>query len=128
MPDEFIIISADPILLEQVLINLLENAVCHAVGMTELKLNVYVEDNKAFFEVVDNGCGISKEKLKYIFDGSIISDNSSQENHKQGMGIGLSVCSSIIRAHGGKIKAINNPKGKGMTFRFSLDIEEDGNE
>jgi len=128
VPDEFVTILADPILLEQVLINLLENAVCHAVGMTELKLNVYVEDNKAFFEVVDNGCGISKEKLKGIFEGSIISDNLSQENHKQGMGIGLSVCSAIIKAHGGKIKALNNPKGKGMTFSFSLDIEEDGNE
>lgn len=128
MPDEFVTISADPILIEQVLINLLENAVWHAVGMTELKLKVCLEENKVVFEVIDDGCGISKEKLKYIFDGSIISDNSSQENRKQGMGIGLSVCSSIIKAHGGKIKAINNPKGKGMTFRFSLDIEEDGNE
>lgn len=128
MPDEFVTILADPILIEQVLINLLENAVCHAEGMTELKLNTYVEDKKAVFEVIDDGCGISKEKLKYIFDGSIISDNLSVENSKRGMGIGLGVCSTIIKAHGGEIKAYNNKKGKGMTFRFTLDVEENENE
>ncbi len=128
LPDDFVMIYADPILIEQVLINLLENAVHHALGMTELKLHVYVEESKAIFEVIDNGCGVSKEKLKYIFDGSIISDNSSSEGSKQGMGIGLSVCSSIINAHGSNIKASNNSKGKGMTFRFSLDIKEDCDE
>ena len=44
------------------------------------------------------------------------------------MGIGLGVCSTIIKAHGGEIKAYNNKKGKGMTFRFTLDVEENENE
>ena len=128
MPDKFVTVLADPILIEQVLINLLENAVYHAHGMTELVLSVRLEENKAVFEVIDNGCGVNKEKLKYIFEGAVVSDNSPKESRKQGMGIGLSVCASIIKAHGGVINAIRNPKGKGMTFRFSLDIEEVGYE
>jgi len=127
MPDDFIIVSANALLIEQVLVNLLENAVIHAVGITELKLNIFVIDSKVVFEVIDNGCGIPKEKLKNIFSGYYMSENSLSDNQKRCMGIGLSVCSAIIRAHGGDIRAENRKSG-GMVFRFTLEIEESANE
>lgn len=122
MPDEFVMVSADPILIEQVLENILENAVRHAIGMSRLCLDVAIKDTKAIFSVVDDGCGINKERLKNIFTGDVIS-GATYDSNKQNMGIGLSVCATIIRAHGGEISAKNN-KDKGMTFKFSLDLEE----
>ncbi len=123
MPEDFIVVSADALLIEQVLVNLLENAVQHAEGMTELKLNIFVIDSKAVFEVIDNGCGIEKEKLKNIFSGYYMADDSLQDNQKRCMGIGLSVCAAIIKAHGGDISAENTKEG-GMLFRFTLELEE----
>lgn len=123
VPDEFIIVSADAILIEQVIINILENAVQHARGMTEINLSVKTEEDKVIFAISDDGCGIEKEKLKNIFTGNIISGTAVYDSNKQNMGIGLSVCSTIIKAHGGEISAKNN-KGKGVTFKFSLERED----
>ncbi len=122
IPDAFTMVSADPILIEQVLVNLLENAVQHAEGMTKLQLLVHLENTKAVFEVIDNGCGIEKEKLKSIFSGYYMTESSVPDNRKKCMGIGLSVCAAIIRAHGGEIFAENIKTG-GMRFCFTLDTE-----
>lgn len=123
MPEEFLVVLGDALLLEQVLINFLENAVLHAVGMTELRLNVYTRDDEAVFEVIDNGAGIEKEKLKHIFNSYYMQKSETIDDRKNCMGIGLSLCAAIIRAHGGKISAENLKKG-GMMFRFSVDLEE----
>ncbi|MBE7056983.1 MAG: DUF4118 domain-containing protein [Ruminococcaceae bacterium] len=123
IPEDFITIPMDAILIEQVLMNLLENAVIHGKGMTEIVLKVSVAFNKATFEVSDNGCGIREEKLKSIFSGMYGDTKSTGDNHKRNTGIGLSVCSTIIKAHGGEITAENLKKG-GALFRFTLDIEE----
>lgn len=124
IPDEFIIISADAILIEQVLLNLLENAVLHAKGMTRLCLNIRTAGKKVIFEVEDNGCGIDKKRLKSIFSGYYSSEDAPKDNQKRCMGIGLSVCAAIIRAHGGNISA-EAAKSGGMIFKFSLDMQED---
>ena len=63
-------IPMDSLLIEQVLLNLLENAVFHAKGMTELTLSVSLVGDKAVFEVADNGCGIPEDALQKIFTGS----------------------------------------------------------
>ena len=123
IPEEFIVLSADALLIEQVLVNLLENAVQHAIGMTKLGLNVFVVEEKAVFEVVDDGCGIEKDKLKNIFTGYYTTDDSLTDGQKRCMGIGLAVCASIVKAHGGEMKAENMKKG-GMRFRFTLELEE----
>lgn len=124
MPDEFIIVLADAILIEQVLINLLDNAVEHAKDMTLLKLNIHTDEQKVIFEVEDDGCGMDKKRLKNIFSGGYTSSNVPTDNKKRSMGIGLSVCSAIIKAHGGEIQA-SRAKSGGMIFKFSLDIQED---
>ena len=70
IPDEFVDIPTDSILIEQVLLNLLENAVFHAKGMTELTLSVSLVGDKAVFEVADNGCGLPEDALQKIFTGN----------------------------------------------------------
>ncbi len=122
IPDGFVSIPMDALLIEQVLINILENAVRHADGMTELKLTVKTISNTAVFTVSDNGCGIAKEKLSDIFTGYLGKDATDADRSKGSMNIGLSLCAAIIKAHGGEIWAQNNPDG-GAAFSFSLITE-----
>lgn len=125
IPDTFISIPMDAMLMEQVLVNLLENAVFHAEGMQNLWLQVEVKDNRAVFKVADDGCGIPGEKMDKLFTGLLNSD-TAPDNSRRGMGIGLSVCSAIIKAHGGEIRAGNRKEG-GAEFCFTLKMKEDTN-
>ena len=122
IPEQFISIGADALLIEQVLINLLENAVIHAKGMTSLCLTVRIENDKAIFEIEDNGCGIPKDRINNIFTGYWERTDTPSDGNKKNMGIGLSVCSAIIKAHGGTINVRNKKEG-GAIFSFTLDIE-----
>ncbi len=121
LPEELTVIPMDAILIEQVITNILDNAVQHAEGMTELELKVFLIGTKAIFEISDNGCGIPEDRFKGIFSG-LYASSASSDAKKRNAGIGLSVCSTIIRAHGGDITAENSKKG-GAVFRFSLDTE-----
>lgn len=123
IPDDFINIPMDALLIEQVIINMLENAVFHAKGMTELSLKVKTKNNIAVFEVSDNGCGIPKERLENLFGGYLERTDVPADSSRNNMGIGLSVCASIIKAHGGTISA-ENLKSGGAVFRFTLEMEE----
>ena len=123
IPEDFLSIPMDAVLIEQVLINLLENAVLHATGMTRLELEVTVRDSSAVFAVRDNGCGIPRERLDALFTGYLGGSESSGDDKRRNMGIGLSVCATIIKAHGGAIRAENRPAG-GAEFIFTLNLEE----
>lgn len=123
IPDDFISIPMDALLIEQVIINIFENAVIHANGMTELLLNVSINGSTAVFEISDNGCGIPKERLEKLFGGYTEQRNIPADGSRSNMGIGLSVCASIIKAHGGEICAENRKAG-GAVFRFILETEE----
>ncbi len=127
VPDEFITIPMDPMLIQQVIMNILENAVLHAKGMTELNLKVSLNGNQALFEISDNGCGIPADKLPKIFSGYVDTSTSERptDGKRNNMNIGLSVCSAIIRAHGGNIWA-RNRVGGGASFFFTLETEENG--
>jgi len=107
LPEDFVAIPMDPLLIEQVLINLLENAVQHAVDMTELTLRVFTISGKAIFEVRDNGKRPIDEEIQ--------------------PGIGLSVCNTIIKAHGGELRAVNSKAG-GLLMRFTLDLGGESDE
>ena len=124
-PEEFISIPMDPILIQQVLMNIMENAVVHAKDMTELILSVHIDNNIAIFEVKDDGCGIPEDKINQLFTGYLEKDgNTPTDGSRNNMGIGLSVCSTIIKAHGGAIYAENRPEG-GALFGFTLEMEEE---
>ena len=123
LPEELVMIPMDAILIEQVLINILENAVHHAEGFTRLALSVSATDKQAFFEISDDGCGIDKEKLDTVFTGYNLRSDQASDNRKRNAGIGLSVCATIVKAHGGSIVA-ENEAGGGATFKFTLPIED----
>ena len=127
IPDEMIVIPMDAMLMEQVIVNILENAVQHAKGMTLLKLRVFTLGKQAIFEVKDDGCGISQKRLGTLFTGYGPQEYEIADGRKKNAGIGLSVCATIIKAHGGSIKA-ENAKTGGAVFRFVLDTEETNDE
>ncbi len=127
IPDELVVIPMDAILIEQVIINILENTIHHAKGFTKLSLRVFSIGQKAIFEISDDGCGILPEKLDHIFTGYNDKFESTSDTQARNAGIGLSVCATIIRAHGGDITA-ENAKDGGAIFRFSLTTEETTNE
>ena len=123
MPEEVLFVPMDAMLIEQVLCNLMENSVLHGGVVSEILLSVRKEGEIAVFSVADDGIGIKKEVLPRILNESIYRDNGDNVDGKRNMGIGLTVCSSIIRAHGGVVKAYNRKDG-GAVFEFSLPIKE----
>jgi len=122
IPEMFISIPMDPVLIEQVLMNLLENAVFHASGMRNLWLRVELDNRNAVFIVEDDGCGISEERMSQLITGSFDS-KAPVDSTRSNMGIGLSVCRTIIKAHGSEMIFGNRPGG-GAEFRFALEMEE----
>ena len=100
---------------------LVENAI--DAGATEIE--VFIEQGgKQLIRVVDNGCGIEKDKLDSIFKGYNDRSDDTSDTRTRNAGIGLSVCRTIIKAHGSDISA-ENADGGGAIFKFYLAIEED---
>ena len=122
IPDEVVIIPMDAMLISQVIMNILENSVKHAEGSDVINLRAYTENDHAIIEISDNGCGIAEDKLSNIFKGYFYTEENA-DMQKRSRGIGLSVCSSIIKAHGGTLVAENKPEG-GALFRISLKKED----
>lgn len=120
IPDDFIMIPMDPTLIEQVLINLLENAVYHSGSTNPITLSVTIEGSLVCFRIRDYGFGINPEALATLFDGYAFTQNRSSDSHK-GMGIGLSICKTIINAHHGQIFAQNYRDGAEFTFTLPLE-------
>lgn len=123
VPGEIVVVLVDPILIEQVILNLLENSVCHAKGMTTLSLKVFTLADKVTFEIADDGCGIEEGELKDFFSGCYEGQQDMTRVSRRYAGIGLSVCSTIIKAHGGTITAQNQKSG-GALFHFTIQKEK----
>ena len=126
LPDELLLVPMDPILIEQVITNLLENAAYHAAGATHICVRLYQEKDSAVFEISDDGRGIDPAILPTLFTG-MHQSNAPVSDSRKNMGIGLNVCHTIITAHGGLMTAANLPKG-GALLRFTLPVKEDINE
>ena len=124
VPQELLMVPMDPVLIEQVITNLLENAAVHARGATRIELRLFREGDTAVVEVEDDGCGLSPAQLHNVFSGFAQNRYAEDADKRRGMGIGLSVCYTIIRAHGGSFSARNVPEG-GAVFRFSLPLGEE---
>ena len=123
IPEEFLSIPMDAVLIEQVLTNLLENAVIHASGMTKLELLVEANGSVIHFHIRDDGCGIRADRMEDLFTGYLGSSARQGDSSRRNMGIGLSVCATIIKAHGGSICARNRTP-RGAEFTFTLNMEE----
>ena len=106
VPDDFLMIPMDAMLIEQVIINLLENAIIHSRSEKPIDCFVTCDERYVTFHVRDYGIGIPEDKLATIFDGT---GSSSNSDSSRGMGIGLSICKTIVAAHDGTITACNIP-------------------
>ena len=123
VPDEVLMVPMDATLIRQVIMNLLENAAIHGGNVTQICVQLSREGSRACFSISDNGVGIPKEKLTNIFQGGLSDVSHSNFDMKKNMGIGLSVCYTIVKAHGGTMTAENQETG-GACFRFYLPMEE----
>jgi len=110
-------INVDPILIEQVLINLLKNGMdsMKESSRKELELDVGLRESQIVFSVLDHGKGMAPEVREHIFD-------SFYTTKAEGMGMGLNICRSIIESHQGRLWFEDNPSG-GCLFQFSLPLE-----
>ena len=118
IPEAFLMVPMDPLLIEQVIMNLLENAVIHSESKQAVDLVVTDSSDSVTFHVIDYGKGLDEDKIPSLFEGQ--SASGSSDSHK-GMGIGLSICKTIIQAHNGTICAFNHENG--AEFSFTLPKE-----
>lgn len=124
IPDELVVVPMDALLIEQVIINLLENAWVHSRSSSKITLSITHNEKEVAFHIRDYGVGIAPEQIPTIFDGMTSSYSKSIDGHR-GMGIGLSICKTIIEAHKGTITVKNCEPG--AEFIFTLP-KEDGYE
>jgi len=120
IPGELFMVPMDGMLIEQVLVNLLDNAIQHTPEDAGIRIAVRQEGTLAVFEVCDQGLGIPAEDMPRLFERFFTHQQTGSE--RKGAGIGLSICKSIVEAHGGEITAYNDPAG-GAVFRFTLPLE-----
>jgi len=114
------LVFADPIQIEQVILNLLKNSIDSLTNVNYKKVikiqTGLLEDNVVEFRICDNGPGVNEQSSDKLF-------NHFYTTKSSGMGMGLSICRSIIEAHEGEINFKTNPE-KGITFYFSLPIRK----
>ncbi|NRV36730.1 K+-sensing histidine kinase KdpD [Clostridium beijerinckii] len=121
VPEDVIMLSMDGNLIEQVLINLFDNAIKFTPKEALIEVKVYEEVGDVIFEVIDDGIGISEEILPHIFD-RFFTNGDKISDSRRGVGLGLAICKSIVEGHGGKISAQNKDEG-GAIFRFNIPKE-----
>ena len=126
LSEDILYLPMEPMLIKQVMVNLLENAIRHSGDHDHIRLHLFRQDDWAVVEVRDRGKGISPEVRQAVQSGRPLSARLSDDSSR-GMGIGLSVCQSIIKAHNGFFAAGNDPEG-GAVFRFGLPMEETNDE
>ena len=122
MPEEMVLVPMDGTLIEQVLVNLLENSVLHGKYTSKIEISVTLQENRVQFCVDDNGAGIRSSVLPKIFDGGLRQEAGEESDSRRNMGIGLSVCMSIVKAHNGSMRA-ENLKNGGARISFWLPRE-----
>lgn len=124
VPEEFILLPMDAILIEQVTINLLENAVIHSHTTSPIKLLVEDHPDHVSFIIRDFGIGLPESMLNNLFDGTSYTPSHTSDAHR-GMGIGLSICKTIITAHHGTLIGRNHEHGAEFVFTIPKVIVPD---
>jgi PAS domain S-box-containing protein len=115
-------VYADEKRIQQVMLNLLSNAIKFTdVGGT-VTVNIRANNRACYVDIIDNGCGIDKDKQKTIFDKFNQVDNSLNKRN-EGTGLGLAISKSLIESHLGHFY-VSSELGKGSTFTFSLPLYE----
>ena len=120
-PEEILLANMDAMLIEQVLINIFENVPDHAPDATAIHVALFRSGNQVRVCISDNGGGFPSAILTKVFDGLAMS-KAHVSDSRRSMGIGLSVCRSIMRAHHGDIAVFNTNDGGAVEFH--LPVEE----
>ena len=112
----------DPVLFEQVLFNLLDNAAKYSPSSTTVRLQSWVDGDKVRLRIVDEGDGIPAEELSRIFDKFYRVRKADRQ--RAGTGLGLAICRGFVEAMGGTIEAGNRPDRPGAVFAISFPVPE----
>lgn len=118
LPDDLPLVPIDAVLIEQVLVNLLENAIKYTPANSPIDLSARAEGQEVVVEVADRGPGLPPGDEERIFDKFY----RARLTTASGVGLGLSICRAVIEAHGGRIWA-ENRAGGGAVFRFTLPLD-----
>ena len=120
--DGLLMAKMDVKLMMQVIINLVDNAVKYTPADSKITVKAKQYQNKAVISVADNGPGIPPEQKEKLFQMFYTLGNTVADG-RRGMGLGLSLCRSIVNAHGSEIKIYDNVPC-GAVFRFELEVED----
>jgi two-component system, OmpR family, sensor histidine kinase KdpD len=124
IPPDFSLLWLDAFLIEQVFVNLLENAARYTPLGTEIELSARVSDIAAIIDVGDSGPGLPLGDEAKVFD-KFFRGSLPAPDGRRGVGLGLAICRAIVEAHGGRITASNRSEG-GAAFRITLPRENPG--
>jgi signal transduction histidine kinase len=115
-------VLADKMRIEQVVLNLLTNAVKYSSPRTRVSVTVWQDASAVYINVSDNGPGIRKKDRTKIFKRFYRTEDEAMDKHAvSGMGLGLYICAEIVKHHGGKLW-VESQVGKGSNFIFTLPI------
>ena len=120
--EEFILAKVDARLIVQVVINIVDNAIKYTPKGSEIKIFTEKRQNQVVVSIADNGPGISDEVKAHVFDMFYSGANKIADSRRS-LGLGLSLCKSIVNAHGGEI-SVSDHKPHGTIFTFTLPAGE----
>ena len=112
------LVSMDMVLMTQVLVNLLDNALKYSPPESSIEITARTHDRQLFIEVLDRGPGVPEHDLQRIFDKFY---RIPVPEGAGGTGLGLSICKGIVEAHGGRIRA-ENRAGGGLRIAIQLPL------
>lgn len=120
VPVGFPLLHADPVLLEQVLLNLIDNAHKYSPPGTPIRVQAEAENSRLLIRILDRGSGIPAADSERIFD--MFYRARAGDARSAGTGLGLAICRGLLQAHGGSIRALANPDGPGTCMEIRLPL------
>jgi len=121
LPKDLPLVSIDELLVEQVFINLLENAIRHTPAHSPITITAWTEAAEVVVEVADRGPGVPPGASEQVFEKFVRVGSAPPFGTPHGAGLGLTICRGIVTAHGGRIWVEPRPGG-GAAFRFTLPL------
>ncbi|MGF1581111.1 MAG: ATP-binding protein, partial [Gemmataceae bacterium] len=127
LPWNTVLVSVDPARLEQIFVNLLNNAAKYTPDGGRICVEAVREGDDVLIHVRDNGIGITPEKLPHVFD-LFMQVDSSLDRAQSGLGIGLTLVRNLVQMHGGEVSAHSDGRGQGSQFTIRLPALGEGNQ
>ncbi|MCK8684252.1 CheR family methyltransferase [Pseudomonas umsongensis] len=122
LPQPPLVVDADSTRLEQIIWNLLNNALKFTPRDGRIELIAHRVENMAQLDVIDSGVGLEQDNLHKVFDLFSQADNQHASHQREGLGIGLSLVRQLVEAHGGSVDVQSEGVGRGCTFTLRLPL------